>query len=301
MNPADNLEHAIEKLHLTTKAQTDQHILNDAFAALRGAAAAPPAGVAARLWQAALTSRLAGPVAVAAVAAVTFAVFFGVRGQKAATVSDIYGTLGKVKNISVSMFEAGETEPYQQVWTSQTLKVKVLKTVGDNRVRFDLWDIPNRVRMISYLSTGPAEAETITDEMLAALEALMAIPAGVAPFADGTEVPEDAQWSRVEDPGVKAVVPGARVYDLVWRQEGLAPDAVAFRKWRVFVERRQNVPRRVESYVRLGPDDEYTLETFAVVTYPAEGEIQELVHDKFGPPEDRSGEPGYMPTPGVPR
>jgi hypothetical protein len=301
MNPADNLERAIEKLHVTTKAETDKHILNEAFVALRAAATLQPAGVGARLWQTALTSRVAGPVAVAAVITVGFALFFGTLGEKSVTVGDVYGTLGKVENINVARFEAGKTEPYQQVWTSQTFKVKVLKTVGDNRVRFALWDIPNRVKMISYLSVGPVQTEAITGEMLAALEASMAVPAGVVPFADAAEIPEDAQWNRLDEPGLTAVVPGARVYELAWRQEGPAPGAATFRKWRVFVDRRGNLPRRAESYVRFDPEQEYTLETFAVVTYPAEGEIQELVRDKFGPLEYRSRDPGYMGTPGAER
>ena len=80
MNPADNLERAIEKLHVTTKAETDRHILNEAAAALRAAAMVQPAGIGARLWQAALTSRLAGPVAVAAAVTVGLALFFGLPG-----------------------------------------------------------------------------------------------------------------------------------------------------------------------------------------------------------------------------
>ena len=34
MNPADQIEQTIERLHITTRAETDERILGDAFAAL---------------------------------------------------------------------------------------------------------------------------------------------------------------------------------------------------------------------------------------------------------------------------
>lgn len=301
MNPADNLERAIEKLRVTTKAETDKRILNDAFVALRAAAVIQPSGLGARLWRAAVTSRITWPAAAAAVILTGFAVFFGTLGKKPVAVGEIYAALGEVENVCISTFQAGETEPYQQVWTSQTLQVKVLRTGGRNQAQFALWDIPNRVKMIKYLSLNPVPTETITDGMLAELEKSMTVPAGLVPFSDAAEVPEDAQWNRVDDPEVKAVVPGARVYDLTWRQEGPAPGAAAYRKWRVFVDARTDLPRRAEWYTKLEPEQEYVFEVFITASYPGESEIRELVRNTFGPPESRSGAPEYMGTPGAER
>ena len=296
MSAADDLERAIEQLHITTKAETDKRILNDASVALRRAMHTQ-AGIGARVWRAVAISRIARPAVIAAAILMTFALFFGIPGEKAVTVERIYGALGKAENICISRFQGDQTEPYQQMWTSQSLKVKVLKTGSGNQVQFALWDIPNRVQMIRYLSPSPVQTEPITDQMLVKLEASMTPSAGLVPFADAADVPEEAQWNRVEDRQVRATVSGAEVYELTWVQKDPASGAVIFRKWRVFVETRTNLPKRAEWYTKSGSEEEYRLETSAVVAYPTESEIQDFVRNTFGPPGARPGEPEYMGTP----
>ncbi|UCG48999.1 MAG: carboxypeptidase regulatory-like domain-containing protein [Phycisphaerales bacterium] len=72
MNPAENIEAAIEKLHLKTTARTDRRILSDAFAALDRAVGAERAGLPRRL----LTPRTA-MLAAAAVLAIAALVIVG--------------------------------------------------------------------------------------------------------------------------------------------------------------------------------------------------------------------------------
>ncbi len=72
MNPAENIEAAIENLHLKTTARTDRRILGDAFAALDQAVCSERAGLPRRL----LTSRTA-MLAAAAVLAIAALVIVG--------------------------------------------------------------------------------------------------------------------------------------------------------------------------------------------------------------------------------
>ena len=299
MNPADNLERAIEKLHVTTKAETDKYILSEAFVALRAAATAQPVGVGARLWQAAVTGRLAAPVAAAAVVLIALGLLVSVPRKRVETIEEFYSTLGAVENICISSFEADQTEPFQQVWTSQSLKVRLFRIEPGDKERFTLWDIPNKVEMIAYGSV--VRTEPLTGQKLAGFEKQVNPFFFIAPEPYEKDALASAQWTRVDDPAVTAVVPGAEVYDLTYIQPAAPSRAKTYRRSRFFLDAKTKLPGKVELYTKSEPEEQYRLWSFAIVTYPAESEIQELVRDRFGPPESRSGEPGYMGTPGVPR
>ncbi len=301
MNPADNIERAIEQLHITTKAETDKHILDDAFAAFRGAAQRQKPGIGAGIWRVFVMSRMARPAAAAAVILVALALFFGITTKKAVTIEQIYEGLGKTGNICISTFQAGKTMPYRQVWASQTLEVKLFKIGSKNQAQFVLWDIPNKVKMIRYLSLNAVQTEAITEQMLAELEKSVAPFSGLVPFSDVSDVPEDAQWNRIDDREVAAIAPGTKAYDLTWIQKSTPSEAVVHRKWRVFVDSRTNLPKRAEWYAKFTSEGGYILKSFVVVTYPSESEIQALVQNTFRQPERRPGEPEYMGTPGADR
>jgi hypothetical protein len=289
MNHGDDVERAIAELHLTTKAETDERILGDAFVALGGAVQEPQPETAGNIWRTIMTSRAAVPAAVAAVILVAFALFFNLPSRRAVTVARIYGALGKVENIQISKFQAGQADPDRQLWASETLRVKLFKSGSGNQEQLALWDISNRVKMTAYLSS--VQTETITEQMLAELEQSTARFSGLVPFSDMSDVPEGAHWNRVDDPEVAAIAPGTEAYELTWME------AVARRKWRVFVDVRTNLPKRAEFYAKLKPEDDYTIETITVVAYPSESEIQALVENIFG----RPGDPVYRGTPGTDR
>ncbi len=150
-----------------------------------------------------------------------------------------------------------------------------------------------------YLST--VQSDPLTEERLAELEKSLALSSGVAPFSDAKDVPERARWSRVKDPAVEAVIPGCVVYDLVWVQQGAVSEASTYRMWRVFVNTKTHLPRRAESYAKSELEKEYALESFVMVTYPSESEIQDVVVSTFGPPGSRTGGPEHIGTLGADR
>jgi len=298
MNPADDIERSIAELHLTTKARTDKRILDDAFAALRDGLQSQRVRSGAGIWQTVLASRTARPVAAAAVILVALALLLSIP-RETGTIKEMYGTLGKVGNICVSTFQAGRTDPYQQVWTSQALKVKLFKVGSGEQAQFALWDGPNKVKMTVYLSS--VQTERLTDEMLAGLEKSVAPAQDVVPFSDVTRVPTDAQWKRVEDPEVAGALPGAKAYDLIWTETGETSGTAAHRMWRFFLDARTGLPRRAEHYAKSKPEGEYAFQTFAVFSYPTESEIRDLIRNTFGPPEGRYDSPEPIGTPGANR
>ena len=297
MDPADNIERAIAELHLTTKTETDKRILDDAFSALRGAVHVQQPTTGTGIWRTYLKSRIAVPAAAAAMIVISFALFFGTLSKDDVTIEELCGTFGKAGNVCVSTFQAGEIIPYQQAWTSQSMKMRLFKTGSGNQAQFALWDIPNKVKMTMYLST--VQTQALTEQMLAELEKSVTPLSVISPFSYMRDIPEQARWNRISDPAVTVVVPGSEVYELLWTQQGTTSEVVLDRKWRVFVDTRTNLPKKTESYTRSGSEQEYKLESFVIVTYPSESEIQDIIRNIFGQRDNRPDDPEYRGTPGA--
>ena len=84
----------------------------------------------------------------------------------------------------------------------------------------------------------------------------------------------------------KPVIPGTEVYDLTWA--GIKNEfTTLYIRWRVFVDIKTDLPVRAEWYHKslhkvLKSDEDFSLRTFNVVTYPTESEILTLIEDIFG-------------------
>jgi hypothetical protein len=181
------------------------------------------------------------------------------------------------------------------VWTSLSLKKRLFKTGTGDQARFALWDVDKKVEMRTYLSV--VQTEPLTEQKLLDIEKSLTASFVLAPFFNARDVPETARWERVRDPAIVALVPGCVVYDLTW----VVAAGVTERKWRVFADARSHLPRRTEWYARSSSQAEYKLESFVVVTYPSEDEIQEIVANTFGQSGTQTGGPEYIGTPGIDR
>ena len=293
MNPADQIERTIEKLHIATRAETDKRILDDAFAALEKSEQkqSPLVGRSARRRTPRI--RIAKLAAIAAVILVAFALFFGIQAKKAVTLDEIYEALGRVENVCIASFTPPANKPVRIEWISQTLNIDMFRLVE----QFVLWDIPNRVRMIKYLSSDSVKTELLSDEMLAKVEQAAGDRFGLLPFTDISDI-SGAKWIRVEDAKVQATVSGTKVYELTWPGKDSTSDAIGSRKWRVFVDTHSKLPKRADHYFQFELGEDYKFEKYEVITYPSEDEIQMDIRKTFGPSAGRPDEPGYIATPG---
>jgi hypothetical protein len=297
MEPADGLERAIEHLHITTRAEADRRILDDAFAALMKPASGEQSGTTA--WGIPAIRKIVIPTAVAAAILLAFIFFFHASSQKAVTFGQIQTALARADNVCISTYRAGEAEPFRQEWASKPLGVKLFKIGRGNQAQFTLLDIVNAAKRTKYVSSGYIQTEAISQSAVADLEKSQSESFGLLPFSDANDVPDDAQWSHLDDRQVAAAVPGADVYDLTWVPKSAPAESGMHRLCRLFVDARTRLPKRAEWYTKTTPEDEYGFEVFAVVTYPDQGDIQTVVRSTFGPRP--SEEPEYIGTPGADR
>ena len=291
MSPVDNIERRIEQLQLKTSADTDKRVLADAYTALHKGLQGQRTGI----WRLILASRMARPIAAAAVLLIVVGLFLSRPARDADTIEGFYSTLAGAQNVYVSEFRAGQTSPDQQVWTSLSLKVRLFKAGTGDQAQFALWDVDKKVQMRMFMST--VQTEPLTEQELLDIEKSLTASFVLAPFFNARDVPEDARWERVRDPAIVALVPGCVVYELTWITSAGGTE----RKWRVFADARSHLPRRTESYAKSDSEAEYELESFVVVTYPSEDDIKEIVAGTFGQSGTQTGEPEYIGTPGIDR
>ena len=140
-----------------------------------------------------------------------------------------------------------------------------------------LWDIANGAKKIKNFGTDATEINLLTDDMIAGIERKMSGSLGLMPFYDISEIPQDAQWSRITDDGLGVAADGFEVYDLTWAEEKYG-GSDTFKKWRVFVNPETNLPQRTEFYRKLA-DDEYTLRLVKVVEYLTDNEMAATVKE----------------------
>ncbi|MHC4531784.1 MAG: hypothetical protein ACYSXD_09515 [Planctomycetota bacterium] len=213
-------------------------------------------------------------IAAAAVILIAVTLFFSIPTAKAVTIDQVYKAIEKVKNIYISKFVPDQTESVEQKWVSKTLSNYMIKT-GKQLV---LWDIPNGVRKSKQLDTAVTETIPLTAVSVADVEKKIAGSLGLLPFYDISDVPQDAEWKRVADDGLSATAKGTEVYDLTWTEKQHI-GFVVFRRWRVFVDPKTNLPQKTEFYKKLAVDDEFTLETTMIVEYLSDKEIPAVIEE----------------------
>jgi hypothetical protein len=213
-------------------------------------------------------------VAAAAAILIGLALLLNTPTAKAVAIDQIYKAIENVKNVYISSFVPDKTEPIQEKWVSRTLNIYMTKTGKE----FVLWDIPNGTRKIRRVDTTITETTPLTDDSVASVERKMSGSLGLLPFYDISEIPEDAEWRRVDDEILEGAE-GIEIYDLKWTETTYGSSV--FKKWRFFVDPKANLPQRIEIYRKSSADSEYNLISVIVVEFLSGSEIQKVKDVSF--------------------
>jgi len=211
----------------------------------------------------------------AAAAVILVALFlFNAPTAKAVDLSQIYKALVRIKNVCITTFYQEESNKIQEVWISQTLNIKVLKT----RNECTIWDLDAKSEKTKNLNTGSITMTKLDGALLLKIKETMEGPLGLLPFNSMPEAPEGAKWSPVSDKNVETTISGTESYDLIWTDTSLA-GSIIHRKWRGYIDIKTKLPKRIEWWLKLAEEDEYKLETITMVSYPTAAEIQANIND----------------------
>lgn len=290
MNSADNIERAVGQLHITTRPETDKRILDDAFVALEKSTQEQSFHIGSSTRPKTLRIRIVEMAAVAAVIFVIFALLLNTT-TKDIGLGDVYQILGSVDNLRITTFETASNEPVQIEWVSKALNIDMFQ-IGRQLV---LWDIPNKVKMTKNLSSDSVNTQTLSGEMLSRVKKAALQRFGLVPFSNIGDI-SGARWTRLEDSEAQADVSDTKIYDLTWQDKNDVSGEIMLYRRRFFVDKRNNLPKRIELYGKLKSETEYKFETFAVVTYPSEDQIRTLIRETFGSTPTQPRDPGYIGT-----
>ncbi len=211
--------------------------------------------------------------AAAAVIFIAVALLLNIPSAKAITLERIYKVFKKVKNVHITSFTAGRSEPTQERWVSRTTNTYLLKT----KKELVLWDTGNSIRKSKQVATGVIDTIPLSVDMVDEIKNKIAGFLGLVPFAGLSVVPKDASWSPVAGESLEAAV-DIETYDLTWAEK-TRDDSDVTCKWRVFVDLKTALPQKTELYDKLPTDNEYTLRSVKVIEYPSDSEMQEVIKE----------------------
>ena len=211
--------------------------------------------------------------AVAAALAIVASLFlFTTPSAKAVTLEQLYEAVLKVKNVYIASFASGQTEPTQKKWVSRPLGI-YMTSAGDELA---LWDLHSGIRKTRASETDETKQTMISNEDNARIKTMIGGSFGLLPFEDIAILPRDAQWRRLADAKIPGNTSNLEVYDLLWTDKSyLGP--LTFNRWRVYVGPETKLPQRTEIYQMLPGEQEYILNSFNVIDYPTDDEMQAMI------------------------
>ena len=215
-----------------------------------------------------------GVVAVAVIL-IGFALLLNTPSAKAVTLEQIYKAVDSVKNVYISSFKVGGSEPTQEEWISQTLNIYMTKTASA-KVSV-LWDIKNTQKKILPFETGVMETNQLLEDDLLGIKHEIKGSLGFMPFNDISEIPLDSKLHPINDE-ILEVAEGIEIYELTWPKRKKLSGSAEFKIWRVFVDAKTSLPQKVEWYTKLD-DAELLLETVMVIEYLDDNQMQKAVKE----------------------
>jgi hypothetical protein len=212
-------------------------------------------------------------VAAAAVILIGFVLLLNTTSAKAVSLEKIYKAIDTVKNVYISSFTAGDTEPTQELWVSKDSGLYVTRASGQ-LVGFN---ILNRRKIIKDIGAARPETIPLPDDIIASMEKKISSSLGLMPFNDISEIPPDSEWHRVDDQ-ITEVAEGIEIYELKWAAATYSSSE--FNKWRYFIYPKTNLPKRIEIFRKSSADSEFSLRSRVEVKYLSDdSEIQKVMKD----------------------
>jgi len=218
---------------------------------------------------------LAKVATVAAVVFVAITLLLNSPTARGVSLQSIYKAVETVKNVHISKLVPDKAEPIQEKWVSQTLAIYLTKTGN----RFDLIDIYRREGKSKMTDSDETKTFPLTPASIATFERkIMSISQELVPFGGPSDIPAGAIWSRVAGASSGTNGHSLELYDLTWIEEDYSSPRV-FKRWRVSIDPKTDLPHEVKLYRRSADDSKYRLETVIVVEYLLPSKIQAVVKD----------------------
>ena len=212
-----------------------------------------------------------------AVAAVVLIALFVVHSNtaKAIGLGQVYKAFQKANNICLTSFALEREEPIQKIWVSRDLNVKIGKT-GASWV---LWDLDGKIQKSKDTITGTVETKSIDEESVLRVSKSMSKTLELLPFVSMPEAlnaDSNARWQKANEKEIDIKIANTQIYDLTWTERITGKEAIG-KKFRLYVDAKTYLPKRIEEWVKYSTDIEYKLAKFKEITYSTSVEVGEII------------------------
>jgi hypothetical protein len=207
-------------------------------------------------------------LAAAAVIVIGFALLLNTTSAKAVTIEQMFKALEDVKNVYISTFSPGITEPTLKRWISHTLNIYMEKFGNE----FVLLDINTGLKKTKNLDTGEVNIDQLNENAKAYIEQRINHSLGLMPFYDISELPEGSEWLPVDDH--PEATEGLKIFDLKWTVQ-----KNRLRKWRFFIDPQTHLPKKIEvSGIDIGKGENLERVMLAELL-KSDSEIRKVIQD----------------------
>lgn len=193
---------------------------------------------------------------------------------KAIEFNDIYNVIGKIKNICLISGTSEVDEAIQKVWVSKDLNIKLFYSAN----HWIFWDIQNKVRRSRTGELAYLETNELNDAELMNVKQTMDVSLALLPFQNPRLLPDKYDWKLLPDKEVAKQFSNIQVYDLLWSNK-TANGSLVYYKWRVYIDKGNLLPKRIENWQKYSPSGKYELKNWMDITYPQTYEVEKLIRE----------------------
>jgi hypothetical protein len=217
------------------------------------------------------TARVSSFLKPAAAAAILFAmVFYLSSSANAISLSQIYAVIAKSLNLHIVSYGVDVPKPLQEQWILRSEK----KSISITSSATVLWDLNACVVKTKHPDSSAIDLSKLPYETIQKVSKEQDGSLGLMPFTQSAELPEGARWTQ-EDNTKSAFSTNIKVYDLIWSDKNPNGSTVT-KKWRVFVDLKTDLPKRVEWYAG-SAGGVFRMTSYALVDYPNIDEAKQLI------------------------
>ena len=210
-----------------------------------------------------LWHKMVKPIAAAAVILIIAGLFFFTPAARAIQLDKIFEALKTIRHAHVQSLNRDETEVIQELWVSRSFHIYLIKT-GNEWV---LWDMPAGTRTTKDLETNTWAVAAVAQADRERVAQKIATFIDLLPFPEESLSTINFSWQPVTDLDILDQLPGSEVYDLTWSSETYSGTKQT-NKWRGFIDPGTYLPHRVERYIKLEDQTNFTLNSVSVMDYP---------------------------------
>lgn len=204
----------------------------------------------------------------AAIIFFAFILFPDIAPSVDVSLGQMYQALDKMQNFHMTAISPDTGNVINEKWIANSLGLMLIEQQG----RSVLWDINEATMKTEGLTTKQLDKDSVLG-----IKKTMEPSSNLLPFPYLSQVPEQADWKKIELAQTDMEVSDTEIYDLVWTENTDSGQKIINRS-RCYVDTQLRVPRRTELWQE--EDGEFKLYSILEISYPSRDEISETIKTK---------------------